>query len=57
MPLVKNGHNKSQVKNAIMRSLDEKFVPTKAQAIEQKRGINLEELSSIYDNMHYRRKR
>lgn len=57
MPLVKNGHNKSQVKNAIMRSLNEKPVPTKAQATNQKRVKDLEELSSIYDNMHYRRKR
>lgn len=59
MPLVKkNGHNnKSQMKNAIMKSLSEKPVPTKAQANERKRVKSSEELSDIYDSMHCRRKR
>ena len=58
MPLVKNGHaNKSQIEKAIMKSLSEKPVPTKAQANERNRVKSSEELSDVYDAMHYRRKR
>lgn len=53
MPLIKNGHNKAQLENAIKKSLDAHLpVPTRSQKKDQKKGKSTQELSSTYDDMH-----
>lgn len=56
MPLIKSGHNKAQLENAIKKSLNKSpVVPTKAQKSNQRRGKSPQELSNIYDDMHSKR--
>jgi hypothetical protein len=52
MPLVKNGNNKAQLKNAIKKSLNEEPVLTKARKREIQRAKLPHELDDIYDIMH-----